>query len=126
MMQPDQCLCWQCGAPLEGLILPMSRREECGSCGADQHVCRLCAHYDSNISDQCREDRAEQVKDKERANFCDYFEPRFGAYQGRVAAQGRAREELARLFGEAAPESQQNTSLSTEQAEEEWRKLFGD
>ena len=43
---------------------------------------------------------AEEVKDKERANFCDYFKPRPGAYvPADVAASSKARSDLDALFG---------------------------
>lgn len=93
--------CWNCGAELVALILPMSRREECPACSADQHVCMLCCHYDPAIANACREDRAEQVTDKTRANFCDYFEPQAGAFK--ASATGReaeAKAQLAALFGD--------------------------
>ncbi len=56
-------ICWRCGAALVELILPMSRREECKACAADQHVCKLCRHYAPNLSDACSEERAEDVND---------------------------------------------------------------
>lgn len=84
----------------------MSRREECPSCGADQHVCKLCRHYQPGISDECTEDRAEAVTDKERANFCDYFEPaHLNAESIKPSAEQQALSELQALFGEQPSES---------------------
>lgn len=90
--------CWKCGAGLSGVIMPLSRREECPECRAELHVCRQCEHYDAQISDQCREDRAEQVSDKTRANFCDYFKLKPDV---QVAQSGSSAvsAELAGLFG---------------------------
>lgn len=65
--------CWNCGTALTGVIMPLSRRETCTQCHAELHTCRQCLHFDPAVSDQCREDRAEQVREKDRANFCDYF-----------------------------------------------------
>lgn len=102
--------CWKCGAALTGLILPMSRREECLACNADQHVCKLCRHFDPAISDACREDRAEGVTDKERANFCDYFEPAsLVASSGSAAAETDIEGQLAALFGDAPPTNKLET-----------------
>jgi hypothetical protein len=40
------------------------------------------------------------VRDKERANFCDHFKPRAGAWKpANVAAIDAARAELERFFG---------------------------
>jgi hypothetical protein len=93
-------VCWKCGADLSALTLPLSRRDECKKCGADLHVCRLCSDYDERIAKKCREPIAEEVFEKTRANFCDYFAPRAGAYvPADTSAATAARSELERLFG---------------------------
>jgi hypothetical protein len=93
-------VCWKCGADLAALSLPLSRRDECSRCRAELHVCRMCMDYDEHVAKQCREPIAEEVSDKTRANFCDYFAPRAAAYTpAETAAAERARDELARLFG---------------------------
>ena len=100
----EQLLCWRCGKPLTDLILPMSRREECAACGADQHVCKMCKDYAPTLADACREDRADRVSDKERANFCDYFSPSANAFQGAYHSQEEeSRRQLAQLFGDDEP-----------------------
>ncbi len=53
--------------------MPLRRRDECPACSADLHVCRLCEFYDTSVAKSCREPVAEEVTDKERANFCDFF-----------------------------------------------------
>ncbi len=128
----DSLQCWKCGTPLQGLILPMSRREECGSCGADQHVCKLCKHYQASMADACTEDRAEAVTDKEKANFCDYFDPKEKAFvAGAMSDDAKARQELAALFGDEPPENDlegfdNNQSVSeSDAALSELEKLFG-
>ena len=52
----------------------IGRRDEC-DCGADQHVCKNCGLYDVASYNSCRESSADVVQDKERSNFCDFFEP---------------------------------------------------
>lgn len=97
--------CWQCGKTLSA-IMPLSRRETCEACNADQHVCKLCKHYDPKVSDQCREDRAETVTDKERANFCDYFNLYQMAYKGASNDKQRAaKAQLDALFGDSISDS---------------------
>lgn len=54
---------------------PLGRGDECPECHWDAHVCLNCVYYDKNAHHECREPQAEFVKDKERSNFCDYFEP---------------------------------------------------
>ncbi len=96
----DTLVCWKCGAPVDDLPLPLSRYAECSSCRAELHVCRMCRFYDTGVAKHCREPIAEEVKDKGRANFCDYFEARPGAYQPRdQAAADQARDQLNDLFG---------------------------
>ncbi len=101
----EQLRCWKCGEDLQEVILPMSRREECAHCGADQHVCKLCTQYNHAISGQCGEERAEEVSNKEVANFCDYFESSDNAYQPRSSTEeDDAKRQLVALFGESLPE----------------------
>jgi hypothetical protein len=93
-------VCWKCGASLEALTLPLSRRDECARCRAELHVCRMCVEYDVRVAKHCREPTAEEVNDKQHANFCDYFRPRPNAWVAPdVAAVDKARAELERLFG---------------------------
>ncbi|MEM1090375.1 MAG: hypothetical protein AAF552_03645 [Pseudomonadota bacterium] len=91
--------CYRCGNPLTGMILPVSRREECGNCDAEIHVCRMCIHYRSNRQQWCAEERAEPPSSRERANFCDYFAPAEGAYAGSNGdATQDALDQLSSLF----------------------------
>ena len=71
----DELHCWRCGAVLRALSLPLSRLDECPDCSMHLHVCRMCTHFDPGVARQCREDDAEEVRDKERDNLCDYFVP---------------------------------------------------
>ena len=72
--------CYRCGESLATLSLPLSRRDQCPQCSADLHVCKMCRHFDSRITRQCREDGAEDVSEKERPNFCDWFVPNGDAF----------------------------------------------
>jgi len=93
-------VCWKCGAAVADLPLPLSRLAECPKCRAYLHACRLCEFYDPHVTSQCHEERAEEVNDKEHANFCEWFKPRPDAY--RPPAEGRtqdAKSKLDALFG---------------------------
>lgn len=60
----------------ENLIeMPISRRAECFKCHTDLKCCLNCKFYDSNSHWECRESVSERVKDKDRANYCDFFVP---------------------------------------------------
>ena len=64
--------CHSCRKPLT-VARGLGRREVCPWCGADLHCCLNCKFYDPAVSKQCRETAAELVKEKAKANFCDYF-----------------------------------------------------
>mgnify|MGYP003472418426 FL=1 len=60
----------------------------------------MCRSWERSRPKQCREDDAEEVRDKERANFCDWFKPRPGAFDAAGAAAETAAKSLAdSLFG---------------------------
>ena len=54
-------------------------RDDCEHCGEDVHVCLNCRFYDPGAYNECKESSAEVVRDKERANFCEYFQSGSGA-----------------------------------------------
>jgi len=92
--------CYRCGADLARLTLPLSRRDQCPSCRVDLHVCLMCVHYDPHVVEQCTEDDALDVREKARANFCDYFTPNENAYvPGRMSEEQKAQAQLDALFG---------------------------
>jgi hypothetical protein len=93
-------VCWKCGASLAHLSLPLPRLDICKACNAELHVCKLCEFYDLSKAKHCREPIAEEVRDKERANFCDYFKPRPGAYSNKQQTEAeQAKAQLEALFG---------------------------
>lgn len=95
-----ELVCWKCGAALAALTLPLRRLEECPACRAELHACRMCVDYDTRVAKHCREPTAEEVRAKDRANFCDHFRPRPQAFTPPdTAAIDRARSELDKLFG---------------------------
>lgn len=93
--------CYRCGTSLSALSLPLSRRDQCPDCSADLHVCKMCVSFDSTVPRKCREDGAEDVTDKERPNFCDWFKPSDKAFDPmRKSDADAAQEALAALFGD--------------------------
>lgn len=96
----ETLVCWKCGKSVADLPLPLGRSAECSACRADLHVCRMCSLYDPQAAKGCREPVAEMVRDKERANFCDYFKARHGTgVSGGDAETKTARSQLDGLFG---------------------------
>ena len=95
--------CFRCGASLSALSLPLSRRDQCPDCSADLHICKMCVHFDKSVPRQCREDGAEDVTDKLRPNFCDWFKPSDKAFDPAGNAEAEAaKDALAALFGDAS------------------------
>lgn len=82
-------VCWACGNELSAA--DYTREGECPKCRKQTHVCRNCRFYEVGRPNDCQEPVAEAVNDKQRANFCDYFEPSSQAYRpGADAEQLRA------------------------------------
>jgi hypothetical protein len=118
-------VCWKCGTSLAQLSLPLQRLDECKKCSAELHACKLCEWYSIDVAKHCREPIAEEVKDKERANFCDYFKPRENAYSDAgMTAAAKAKADLAALFGGGAQTSTSTTSAA-DQAKSQLDALFG-
>ncbi len=91
--------CFRCGASLNRLSLPLMRSDQCPACSVDLHVCRMCVHFDPAAPDQCLEDDAEDVKEKELANFCEWFTPSETTFDPQQKSEAdKAREELEAMF----------------------------
>jgi len=105
----DALVCWKCGVSLAAQPLPLGRLAECDACRAQLHVCRLCRFYNPRVSNACEEPIAEPIADKERANFCGYFEPRLGAYRAQADATREVRARLNSLFDDGAVDEADST-----------------
>ena len=92
-------LCYNCGTPFEYENV-LSRGEECPKCGDDLKACLNCRFYDKFANNQCTEPQAEPVKEKDRANFCGYFEPGGGggSQKGAKDPKEEAKKKLDALF----------------------------
>ncbi len=102
--------------------MPLSRLSVCLKCSAELYVCKLCEFHDPKLRQNCLEDRAEHVQEKEHANFCEFFRPRPGAHQPRDQSKTEAaKAQLEALFGGAQPEA----TAAKDSAREELDKLFG-
>jgi hypothetical protein len=99
-------VCFKCGATIE--LEKVSRRDECPGCGTDLRVCLNCAFYDESKANSCAEPQAEPVKEKDRANYCDFFRFKEGA-TGHQAV--------------GAPATEQKKTGKAE-AEKLWNELF--
>ncbi|MFC1684326.1 hypothetical protein ACFL0R_02490 [Pseudomonadota bacterium] len=101
----EPLLCWKCGASIEELPQPLGRYDICLSCRAELYVCRMCEFFDPLIAQGCHEPMADVVKEKERANFCNYFQLRPNAFQPtETGTTDKAHTELDALFGNTPAE----------------------
>lgn len=92
--------CYNCGRPLVLSGVP-GRSEVCPSCREYLRVCFNCAHWDPHLAYQCDDRRAEEVEDKTKGNFCEYFEFAKRIYTPRIkdtARENKSRESLKKLF----------------------------
>ena len=65
--------CFKCGKESE-FTDSVGIRDECEFCNEDSHTCMNCRFYDPKAYNECRETSADVVRDKDRSNFCDFFQ----------------------------------------------------
>jgi hypothetical protein len=116
--------CWKCGGPLQDLLLPLARHEECPHCRAQLHVCRMCVYFDTAAPQHCREPVAENVSDKQRANFCGYFQINPHAYAGSSDQVADSRRQLDALFGDRTAEDATDTATGEDESRKRLDQLF--
>ena len=95
--------CQYCGTTVT-LDEPIPRESSCEKCLRDLHSCRQCRHYDPALNNSCRETEAERVEDKERRNFCEFFDLNPAPFRGAppdTSCEAQARARLEGLFGKA-------------------------
>lgn len=88
--------CGSCGKPLEDLpAVQVGRRDTCPHCDAELRTCLSCRHFDPSVAKGCKEPFAEVPRERDRANFCEFFQ----------LGEGREGAEAARRTLESAAES---------------------
>jgi hypothetical protein len=90
-------ICFKCKKELS-LGREIGRRDECPFCSADLHCCLNCRFYDRAAPKQCREPQADLVREKDKANFCDFFAFAETAAGGAAGDTGTDRKALDDLF----------------------------
>jgi len=88
--------CHQCNNELE-FEVKMQRTDTCPHCAFDLNVCKNCEFWDPGAHNQCRENIAEYVTDRERANHCTHFKFRDG--EAEAADKSSAMSKLEAVFG---------------------------
>lgn len=97
-------VCHHCGRELK-LGAAVARTDGCPHCYSDLKCCLNCRLHDPGVNNQCREPQAEWVTDKDKSNFCEFFDFReisalsnpgmFGSGSG----PEKARDAFDALFG---------------------------
>jgi hypothetical protein len=93
--------CTFCGTAVEN-PREVYRNSTCSRCGKDLKICLNCRFYSPGAHWDCAETIDEPVADKDRSNFCTFFQ---FSDKGRRApgapekGQDAARDKLDRLFG---------------------------
>ena len=73
----------------------------------------MCEFFDPGVPKQCLEDDAEEVTDKEKSNFCEWYKPSASAYdEMRSGSASRAESELSALFvGDEPAQPEKDSAL---------------
>ena len=88
--------CHRCGTELK-LHSPPARTDGCPSCYSDLKCCLNCRLHDPGANNQCLEPQAEWQTEKEKANFCEFFEFRETSSLSSPGMGGRADDARAAL-----------------------------
>lgn len=102
--EPVKYRCFKCGDPLH-FDVKIGRRDMCPNCYAYLHCCRNCKFWDPSVHNECNENRAEFIRDREEGNFCLYFTFR-EVDDGGVNDEEKAKADLKRLFGFSTEDAQ--------------------
>lgn len=91
--QQNQVLCHACQHVLDLQVnSKILKSEECPKCYASVHCCKMCHFYDPKVYNECKEANAERIVEKEKANYCDYFQ-----LKGAQGSGGNNKDELLNL-----------------------------
>ena len=84
----------------------------------------MCRFHAPGVRRGCLEPVADEVNEKERANFCGYFEPAAGLGGGETSGNESAKSELAALFG-LEDRADSGSPSSEDEAKRRLQDLFG-
>ncbi len=67
--------CYKCNTTITlSTHQKITRSDECPNCYTDLRCCKMCSFHDTNSYNECREPSADRITEKEKKNFCDYFD----------------------------------------------------
>lgn len=88
--------CHRCGTEIAENNL--GRQDSCTKCGMDTRVCKNCKHYDRSYNNECREEQAPRQVEKEKATFCEWFQPRSGGLGSSAPGRDALKNAAESLF----------------------------
>lgn len=65
-------VCHNCNTEITTVKI-LSRSDTCPNCDSDLRCCLNCTFYDTFSYNECKENQAERITEKDKANFCDFF-----------------------------------------------------
>lgn len=75
----------------------------------------MCDFYDPGVPSQCREDDAEEVFEKEKLNFCEWFKPGYDVFDAvRAKEEAEAKDALKSLFGDGEEDKPSQDEVMSE------------
>ncbi len=100
-------ICYFCGAVIDS-SLRIYRETTCPNCGRDLKICYNCKYYSPGSHWDCEESITEPVREKDRANFCEYFKFKEienpdkidkSSISKRESREQKSRDDFNKLFG---------------------------
>jgi|APSaa5957512622_1039677.scaffolds.fasta_scaffold192175_2 hypothetical protein len=113
--------CFKCNEEL-AFDVKIGRRDMCPNCYAYLHCCKNCQFWDPSVHNECLENRAEFIRDREEGNFCLYFTFK-ASEEGNVSEAEAAKAKLASLFG-GAPSAKRAAPQTADDAKAKLEALF--
>jgi len=114
--------CFKCGEELQ-FDVKIGRRDMCQNCYAYLHCCKNCQFWDQSVHNQCLENRAEFIRDREEGNFCLYFTFK-GQDEGGVSEAEAAKARLEEMFGSGSTSGPNKAPQSEDDARARLDALF--
>jgi len=84
----------------------------------------MCVYFDTAVAQQCREPVADPVSDKQRANFCGYFQINPHAFTVPSDQTTASRRQVDALFSGESPAAASETSTTEDELRKELEQLF--
>ena len=92
-------ICWKCKKEIN--VTEVHRSSECPLCKADLRCCKACKFYSPGSHYDCKETVDDNITDKEKSNFCDYFSAKMDFTVGSGASASGGMDDKAKAAKDA-------------------------